>query len=729
MKKHIISLMVVLLALMLFAVPVSADETEVPTPRATNYNVDFTIYGTYDYAQAEEVLALVNEERAAEGLSQLTLDPVLTELAMQRAAECAVYYSHTRPDGSDWSTILTADYDSTSAESIAAGETSASDAVTSWMASEADCANITNAAYTSAGIGCFYQDDGTMYWVQLLHSGKVNTGSVPSAAKEMDSIAISANTGNYIMGYQDAYLCRIQIYVDCTVRPHFYLENKGYADAEKLFLAGGYRLVSEDTSIATTTDTTVTGVSPGNLYIRLYFGTVYVRIKYQVLERPVLSLSYNDAGYAVITCDQFVSAYTFFVPHPYCREANDTMWTRLAMEDFYNGYVDYYSGPGDVYTYVMRYYDDDYGWIEVSNRLVVTTPDKVSSVTASNDADGRVLLTWAAAAGAESYEVYGTDASNVFGLLHTTDSTSYTDDTLEPGQSRTYYVKAVFPSGAKSPNSWLVSGTRKYPSPVVKVSNVASSGKVRLTWGAVAGAQSYKVYRSTSKTGTYSLIKTTTSTSFTNTGAKAGVTCYYCVVACGSNSAADSEASAIVTRTCDCARPEVSISNVASSGKIKLTWDAVEGAVKYRVYRATSKNGTYTLMKTTTGTSYTNTSAKAGKLYYYKLMAVAEKSAGNSAYSSYKSRTCDLPRPVVSIALKNGKPRLTWDAIDGAISYKIYRATSKNGTYTLMKTTTGTSYTNTGAKSGTTYYYKVVAVHSRSAANSAYSLVDAIKSK
>lgn len=120
---------------------------------------------------------------------------------------------------------------------------------------------------------------------------------------------------------------------------------------------------------------------------------------------------------------------------------------------------------------------------------------------------------------------------------------------------------------------------------------------------------------------------------------------------------------------------------------------------------------------------------KAGTTYYYRVRAVAEKSAANSAYSSSKYRMCDLPRPDVSIALKSGKPRLTWDAIDGAISYKIYRSTSKNGTYSLIKTTTSTSYTNTGAKSGTTYYYKVIAVHSKSAANSAYSLLDSVKSK
>lgn len=60
------------------------------------------------------------------------------------------------------------------------------------------------------------------------------------------------------------------------------------------------------------------------------------------------------------------------------------------------------------------------------------------------------------------------------------------------------------------------------------------------------------------------------------------------------------------------AQPKVKATNVLSSGKIKLTWNEIEGAKEYKIYRATSKNGKYTLMKTVTGTSYTNTSAKAG---------------------------------------------------------------------------------------------------------------------
>ena len=155
------------------------------------------------------------------------------------------------------------------------------------------------------------------------------------------------------------------------------------------------------------------------------------------------------------------------------------------------------------------------------------------------------------------------------------------------------------------------------------------------------------------------------------------------------------------------------------------------GASKYEIWRATSKNGTYTKLYTTSYTSYRNTTSKAGHTYYYKVKAIAERTSyANSAFSSVVSRTCDCARPNVKISLSNGDPRLTWSAVSGADKYIIYRATSKNGTYTKVYTTSNKSYTNTSAKAGKTYYYKVVAVSNMSSyANSAYSSIVSIKAK
>lgn len=175
--------------------------------------------------------------------------------------------------------------------------------------------------------------------------------------------------------------------------------------------------------------------------------------------------------------------------------------------------------------------------------------------------------------------------------------------------------------------------------------------------------------------------------------------------------------------------PTVTLSNVASTGKIKVSWTKVSGAYVYEVYRATSKNGTYKNVITKSSTSYINTSTTVGKTYYYKVRAVSSSGAKGS-FSAVKYRTCDLARPEVKATTNsNGYPKLTWGKISGAESYKVYRATSKTGTYKLMKTTTSTSYTNTSAESGKTYYYKVKAVCSKSAADSAYSTVVSVKAK
>ena len=263
--------------------------------------------------------------------------------------------------------------------------------------------------------------------------------------------------------------------------------------------------------------------------------------------------------------------------------------------------------------------------------------------------------------------------------------------------------------------------------PVVTAGNSAVSGKPMLTWNAVEGATSYKVYRAAKEDGTYGLLGSTSATSYTNTGAKEGVTYYYKVTAV--NDIGESEPSNIVsgqvkTVTPKPAAPVVSIGHSAASGKPQLTWSAVTGAASYNVYRATAENGSYSLLGSVTVTNYTNTGAKEGVTYYYKVTAVNDSGEGeysNIVSGQAKSVTPKPSAPVVKIgnSATSGKPMLTWNAVSGATSYTVYRAASQNGTYSLLGTVTATSYTNTGAKAGTTYWYKVKAVNS--AGESAYS--------
>ena len=285
---------------------------------------------------------------------------------------------------------------------------------------------------------------------------------------------------------------------------------------------------------------------------------------------------------------------------------------------------------------------------------------------------------------------------------------------------------------ANSSLSATVAATCHCARPVVKPDYLISTGKPYIKWTAVSGASKYEVYRSGSKDGTYTLLGTTTAANYTDSKANAGYTYYYKVKAISKvRSTANSSLSATVAATCHCARPVVKPDYLISTGKPYIKWTAVAGASQYEVYRSGSKDGTYTLLGTTTATNYTDNKANAGYTYYYKVKAVSKVSSGaNSYYSVVIGATCHCARPSVKITTSNGSPRLTWNAVAGANKYEVYRATSKNGSYTKMFTTSNLSYTNTSAKAGTTYYYKVKAVSKvKSTANSAFSTVVSIRAR
>lgn len=162
--------------------------------------------------------------------------------------------------------------------------------------------------------------------------------------------------------------------------------------------------------------------------------------------------------------------------------------------------------------------------------------------------------------------------------------------------------------------------------------------------------------------------------------------------------------------------PAVTSATDPASGKITLKWAAVKNAEKYEVYRSLTKYGPFVKMTSTDGTDCTDTSAKAGYTYYYKVRAVAADGTKGD-YSTVVYRTCDCAAPVVKGGnnASTGKVTLTWDKVSGAKEYVVYRANYSNGTYTKMFTTKNTSYTNTSANAGYTYYYKVKAISYKTA--------------
>lgn len=117
----------------------------------------------------EQIFTLTNKERKNEGLKELRYNKDLQEAADTRARECALTFSHTRPDGSSCHTIV-ADMDyQVTGENLVKADTPIATAdvlMEAWMNSEGHRANILLPEFTSMAVGT-YEKDGTTYAVQI----------------------------------------------------------------------------------------------------------------------------------------------------------------------------------------------------------------------------------------------------------------------------------------------------------------------------------------------------------------------------------------------------------------------------------------------------------------------------------------------------------------------------------------------------------------------------------
>ena len=391
-----------------------------------------------------------------------------------------------------------------------------------------------------------------------------------------------------------------------------------------------------------------------------------------------------------------------------------------------------YIENGNTYYYKVRALKSDGTAGAWSSIVSVTYKQTLSApaVTGGNDSQGRPTLKWNAVTGAAKYEVYRARSKDGDYIKYSTvTGTSYTNTSyIEDGNTYYYKVRALKSDGTAGAWSSIVSVTYKQTlsAPAVTGGN-DSQGRPTLTWNAVSGAAKYEVYRARSKDGTYSKYSTTTGTAYTNSSyLTSGATYYYKVRALDANGNAGPY-SAVVSVTCRLKLTAPTVTgSTDSQGRPTLTWNAVTGAAKYEVYRARSKDGDYIKYSTVTGTSYTNTSyIESGNTYYYKVRALgSDGTAGPDSTPVSVTYKAPFGAPLVTGSKDSqGRPALKWDKVTDAAKYEVYRARSKDGTYSLMSTQSATGYTNTSyLANGNTYYYKVRALKANGTA-SAYSSV------
>ncbi len=328
-------------------------------------------------------------------------------------------------------------------------------------------------------------------------------------------------------------------------------------------------------------------------------------------------------------------------------------------------------------------------------------------------------LSWNAATGATSYNIYWGTATGVTTSTGTKISgvtSPYLHTGLTNGTAYYYIVTAVNAGGESVPSSEVNAAPQAAPQAPAGVSATIGNGLVVISWTAVTGATSYNVYHGTA-TGvtTVNGTKVTGATSGSAiTGLTNGTTYYFVVTAV--NAGGESVASLEVSAT-PIAPPAIPSGVSATSGdaQVTISWTAVTGATSYNVYY-----GTATGVTTVNGTKVTGaTSGSAitgltnGTTYYFVVIAV--NAVGESAVSSEVNAMPQVPAPNaptgVGAAAGNGQVALSWAAVTGATSYNVYYGTATGVTIAGTKVAGVTSGGAIALTNGTTYYFVVTAVN------------------
>lgn len=137
-----------------------------PTPAATRSTAKPAGNTSYE----DQVVTLVNQERAKAGCTALTVDSRLVTAARGHSQDMAIrnYFDHNTPEGvTPWTRITNAGYTfSSAAENIAAGQATPASVMDAWMNSAGHRANILNCNLRNIGVGLAYNAKHTPYWTQ-----------------------------------------------------------------------------------------------------------------------------------------------------------------------------------------------------------------------------------------------------------------------------------------------------------------------------------------------------------------------------------------------------------------------------------------------------------------------------------------------------------------------------------------------------------------------------------
>jgi titin len=327
-------------------------------------------------------------------------------------------------------------------------------------------------------------------------------------------------------------------------------------------------------------------------------------------------------------------------------------------------------------------------------------------------ANGQVALQWSAVPRAAHYAIRrGTTPGGPFATVATVPGTAYTDKGLANGSSYTYSITAGNASGESAPSAPVSARPIGPPSAPTSLSAAPGNGRASLAWAASPGATQYVVKRALVPGGSLAPVSRTQETSWVDDALTNGSTYLFAVSAVNAGGESIDSLTAEVTPLAPPGVPS-GLSAAPGNGQVALAWSHSPRAAAYTVKRALTPNGPYAPIGQTPQFAYSDTGLANGTTYYY---VVSARNDSGESLDSVQTQAMPVSPPGAPTELTatagNRHVALAWTAISGASGYVVKRATTSGGAYSPIGSTAGTTFVDSTAQNGTTYYYLVTPVN------------------
>ncbi|MEZ3422510.1 MAG: fibronectin type III domain-containing protein [Lachnospiraceae bacterium] len=497
-----------------------------------------TVDGTENYDFANDVLALVNQTRAEKGVAPLKFDESLLETAMQRAAELSLYYSHTRPDGSDCFTA-SSHAATRRSENIAIGYNTPDKVMNGWINSPGHYANIMDAEVTSIGIGCFINSEGIYNWVQFFDNGTATEPSVSGEKQVTRKISIQKEKLHLFTEVKQDFPSTD---VNKEVKMDIYNLNEEFNDSKTKLPSSNFDFTCTGSAVsAVSEDGTITLGKSG-------YAKVTASLKSDNSVSITRTVTINGASVpdeepvpGTTTKPDATTNPKPFIPYPYIPEVvtpEPATPVPATPEPATATPVPATPAPTPAVTPVVTPAP-----VVPTQAPAETTPEPetkepvVPDVTGIKASTGtnNIKLTWDEAPGVNGYIVYQyNNTKKTWNTMETTEAgtVSYNIKKLSAASSYRFAVKAYIIQNGKEYTSKSYTSVYTATKPK-KVNFHVTSGnkKAVIKWDKVKGADGYTVYYKNNKKDSWKKLKATKNTSYTAKKLKTGKTYFFTVKA------------------------------------------------------------------------------------------------------------------------------------------------------------------------------------------------------